>query len=170
MLRKTSRRLLNLVDERVLRHLPGRGTQLLRINLLRVAGAEIGHNVVLAQGVRVVGPSRLKIQDQVSIARDTVLDARGGLTLERGALIGFESIILTSTHISKELDSPVHAQGMFYGEVIVGANTWVGTRCVIQPGTKIGTNVIVGSAAVVTKDLADSGVYAGVPARFIRSR
>lgn len=170
MISKIKPRILGILDERILRHVPGRAMQSIRIVGLRAAGALIGRNVVLAQGVRVVGANQLIIHDDVSIARGSVLDARGGLTLEQGALIGFESIILTSTHNSHVMGSPVHWQGMFVSGVNIGAHTWIGARCIVQPGTTIGANVIVGSAAVVTKDLADGAVYAGVPARFIRDR
>jgi len=163
-------RFLRVFDERIARHLPGTSAMRLRIFLLRMAGAEVGRNVVLAQDVRVIGADRLVIQDNASVARGTVLDARGGLTIERGALIGFESIILTSTHNSEMMDTPVHNQGMFTKAVVVGANSWIGTRCVIQPGVSIGHNVVLGSSAVVTKSLAADAVYAGVPARFIRHR
>ncbi|WP_307424193.1 acyltransferase [Pseudarthrobacter defluvii] len=59
---------------------------------------------------------------------------------------------------------------MFSKEVVIGAFSWIGTRCVIQPGVVIGANVIVGSSAVVTKSLQSDAIYAGVPARFIRRR
>ncbi|WP_421093928.1 acyltransferase [Pseudarthrobacter sp. CC4] len=59
---------------------------------------------------------------------------------------------------------------MFTNAVVIGAFSWIGTRCVIQPGVSIGSNVVVGSSAVVTKNLPQNAVYAGVPARFIRRR
>ncbi|MDD7835648.1 acyltransferase [Paenarthrobacter sp. AB444] len=140
------------------------------MSLLRKAGATVGNNVVIAQGVRILGATKLTLEDDVSIARGTVLDARGQLTLRRGALIGFESIILTSTHNSGHADLPVHEQGMFFGPVTIGACSWLGARCIVQPGTSIADNSIIGSGAVVTKNLDKSAIYAGVPARFIRAR
>lgn len=169
MNRLTSR-LLRTIDERILRHFPGKSAREIRLALLRIAGATIGRDVILAQGVRIVGAEGLVVQDGASVARGTVLDARGGLTIETGALIGFESIVLTSTHNSSSKDTPVHSQGMFTKAVVIGANSWIGTRCVVQPGVSIGPNVVVGSSAVVTKSLAEDAVYAGVPARFIRRR
>lgn len=163
-------RLLGLIDDRVLRLLPGRAFRTLRVSLLRKAGATIGRNVVIAQGVRILGAAKLTLEDDVSIARDTVLDARGQLSLHRGALIGFESIILTSTHKSEFSDSPIHKQGMFFKPVTIGAYCWLGTRCIVQPGASIAANAIIGSGAVVTKSLNEAGIYAGVPARFIRAR
>jgi serine acetyltransferase len=39
----------------------------------------------------------------------------------------------------------------------------------ILPGVNIGSNVVVAAASVVTRDVPDNSVVAGVPARIIRS-
>ena len=46
-------------------------------------------------------------------------------------------------------------------------NVFVGSGTRILYDTKIGSNVIIGSASLVNKDIPDNSVYAGVPARFI---
>ncbi|MES3040554.1 MAG: acyltransferase [Pseudomonadota bacterium] len=51
----------------------------------------------------------------------------------------------------------------------VGNDVYIGMNSMIMPGVSIGDNVIVGAGSVVTKDLPSNGVYAGVPARFIKS-
>lgn len=38
-------------------------------------------------------------------------------------------------------------------------------RAIINPGVTIGDNVVIGSGAVVTKDVPTDSTYAGVPAR-----
>ena len=53
--------------------------------------------------------------------------------------------------------------------IIIGDNVYLGTNSIILPGVKIGNNVIVGAGSIVTKDLPSDGVYAGSPARFIKS-
>jgi acetyltransferase-like isoleucine patch superfamily enzyme len=39
----------------------------------------------------------------------------------------------------------------------------------ILPGVTIGNNCIVGAGSIVTKDVSDNSVVAGVPARFIKT-
>lgn len=51
----------------------------------------------------------------------------------------------------------------------IGNNVFIGADCLILPGVTIGDNVVLGARSVVTKDLAQNAVYAGVPARFIKS-
>lgn len=56
-----------------------------------------------------------------------------------------------------------------YGRITVGNNVYIGSRCTILRGVTIGDNVIVGACSLVNKDLIQSGVYAGVPAKRICS-
>ena len=51
--------------------------------------------------------------------------------------------------------------------IIIGDNVYIGLRCIIMPGVRIGNNVIIGAGSIVTKDIPDNSVYAGNPARFI---
>lgn len=56
-----------------------------------------------------------------------------------------------------------------FGRILVGDNVHIGTNSTIMPGTKIGNNVIIGCGAVVTRDVPDNSVAAGIPARVIES-
>ena len=56
-----------------------------------------------------------------------------------------------------------------YGRIIVGNNVFIGGNSIILPNLKIGDNVIIGAGSVVTKSLPENGVYAGNPARLIRT-
>lgn len=52
----------------------------------------------------------------------------------------------------------------------VGADVWIGSRAVILRGTRVGTGVIIAAGAVVTKDVPDYAIVAGLPGRVIRKR
>jgi len=52
-----------------------------------------------------------------------------------------------------------------YGRIFLGDNVFIGVNSIILPGVTIGSNVIIAAGSVVTRDLADSGVYAGVPVK-----
>ncbi len=54
-----------------------------------------------------------------------------------------------------------------FGTISVGDNVMIGVGALIMPGVRIGNNCIVGARAVVTKDVPDNCVVAGVPARVI---
>jgi acetyltransferase-like isoleucine patch superfamily enzyme len=55
----------------------------------------------------------------------------------------------------------------YFGKIEVEDNCFIGVNAIILPNVKIGRNSIVGSGAVVTKDIPPQSVAAGVPARVI---
>lgn len=57
-----------------------------------------------------------------------------------------------------------------YEEVVIGNDVWVGANSVIMPGVTIGNGAIVGAGAVVTKDVPDYAIVAGVPAKMMKYR
>lgn len=52
----------------------------------------------------------------------------------------------------------------------IGHDVWIGARAVIMAGVSIGNGAIIGSSAVVTKDVPPYAIVGGVPARIIRYR
>lgn len=53
--------------------------------------------------------------------------------------------------------------------IVVGDNVYFGNNVIVLPGVTIGSNVILGAGAVVTKDIPDNSVAAGVPAKVIKT-
>lgn len=53
--------------------------------------------------------------------------------------------------------------------ISVGNDVYIGLNCTILPGVRIGNRCIIGAGSVVTKDIPDNSVAAGVPARVIKS-
>ena len=56
------------------------------------------------------------------------------------------------------------------GDIIVGNDVWIGFEAVIMQGVRIGDGAIIGSRAVVTKDVEPYTIVGGVPAKPIRKR
>jgi len=56
------------------------------------------------------------------------------------------------------------------GDVVIGHDVWLGTRCTILSGVRIGDGAIIGAEAVVARDIPPYAVVVGNPARVVRSR
>ena len=56
------------------------------------------------------------------------------------------------------------------GGAVIGNNVEFGVGCKIICGVHIGDNVIIGANAVITKDVPDDSIVAGVPAKVIAKR
>lgn len=56
------------------------------------------------------------------------------------------------------------------GDIVIGNDVWIGYEAVIMPGVHIGDGAIIGTRAVVTKDVPPYSIVGGVPAKIIRKR
>lgn len=52
--------------------------------------------------------------------------------------------------------------------IVLGDNVWIGARSIVLPGVTIGRDSCVGAGSVVTRDVPERCLVAGVPARTIR--
>ena len=56
------------------------------------------------------------------------------------------------------------------GDIVIGNDVWIGFEAVILSGVTIGDGAVIGSRAVVTKDVEPYTIVGGVPAKAIRKR
>lgn len=53
--------------------------------------------------------------------------------------------------------------------IVIHDNVYLGVNTIVLPGVTIGENSIIGAGSIVTKDVPKNSVYAGVPAKFIKT-
>jgi chloramphenicol O-acetyltransferase type B len=56
------------------------------------------------------------------------------------------------------------------GDTVIGNDVWIGSEVVVMPGVTVGHGAILGTRAVVTRDVAPYAIVGGNPAREIRKR
>lgn len=85
------------------------------------------------------------------------------------AVIGDNCIVNTKALVEHGCTVGKHVNlstnSVINGDVVVGDGTFIGSGSVTIGQLKIGSNVTVGAGAVITKDVRDDVVVAGVPAR-----
>lgn len=60
-------------------------------------------------------------------------------------------------------------QADLFGKIRIGDNVHIGWNAVIMPNVTIGNNVVIGIGSIVTHDVPDNCIAAGVPARVIKT-
>lgn len=115
----------------------------------------IGDNCVIGDYAHIVANESVAIGDNVLMASRVFIS-----DTSHGSYKGDEN--------DAPPDSSPNERVLFYASVAVGNNVWIGENACILPGVHIGNGCIVGSNAVVTKDVPDYSVVAGVPAFVIK--
>lgn len=99
------------------------------------------------------------------VERDCLFDKlyRKGIHIGENCLIATGTVILSHDHCKRVDNMP------YLNDTYIGNNCFIGIRAFIMPGVKIGNEVIVGSMAVVTKDVPSNCIVAGNPAKIIKT-
>lgn len=89
----------------------------------------------------------------------------GGITIEDDVLIGPKVNLITENH---PLD-PADRGALICNPIVIKRNAWIGAAATILPGVTIGENAVIAAGAVVSKDVPDNTIVAGVPAKVIKT-
>jgi acetyltransferase-like isoleucine patch superfamily enzyme len=132
---------------------------------------DIGDGVVIGEQAFIQGrfDGQCVIGNHVWLGPHSYLDARD-LVLEEYVGWGPGAKVLGSEHCGIPVDVPIIQTDLEIRPVRVRAWADIGTNAVLLPGVTIGKGAIVGAGAVVTHDVPEFSIVAGVPARFLRWR
>ena len=111
---------------------------------------EIGAKTVMGQECTISAYQSVRIGEQCVVA-------------DRAMFIDFDHGIV-------EVERPIRVQGIYKRDVVVGSNVWVGYGACFMRGVTVGDNSVIGTNAVVARDVPANAVVGGVPARVLRMR
>ncbi len=132
--------------------------------LRRVLKIKIGRGSSIHMGCFITG-NNITIGNCSVINRNTYLDGRGGLTIGSNVSISPHAYILTLDHDPQSKDFATKP-----GPVGIDDYVWIGVRATILPGVSLGKGCVIGAGTLVTRDVEDYSIVAGVPARIIGAR
>jgi maltose O-acetyltransferase len=128
-----------------------------------------GRHVNVEKGANFYTGWEIEIGDFSSLGINCMLPY--DLKVGKDVMMGPYVIIIGENHQSDSCDIPMRLQGMKdFPPVQIEDDVWIGARVTILPGIKIGKGAIIGAGAVITKNVPPYAIFAGNPARMIRSR
>ncbi|MDO4903046.1 MAG: sugar O-acetyltransferase, partial [Limosilactobacillus sp.] len=137
--------------------------------VLEILGKVIGQKIDSSVEVRIPFFTdygrNIKLGKNIFINSGVMFTDLGGIEIEDNVLIGPKANIISVNH---PLD-PAKRRGLEFKPVKIKRNAWIGANATIVPGVTVGENAVVGAGAVVTKDVPDNTVVAGVPAKVIKT-
>src|SRR5271157_3201217 len=141
------------------------------VNFRHLETFEIGDGVFIGTQAFIQGrfDGVTKIGNHVWIGPQAYFDARD-LILEDYVGWGPGAKVLGSAHTGEPVEEPIIATPLVIRPVTVGFGADIGMNACVLPGLHIGAHSVVGAGAVVTHDVPEYAVVAGVPARVIRDR
>ncbi|PAK21532.1 acetyltransferase [Mycoplasmopsis agassizii] len=119
---------------------------------------------------RIFAPFYTDFGKNITIYKNVFIDAncrfqdQGGITIGRGSYIGNNVVLTTLSQGSYSKDHSKHK----YAPIVLKEHVKIGANSVISAGVTLGKWSIVEEGSVVTKDVADYTVVAGIPASVVR--
>lgn len=136
----------------------------------RMKFRQLGAGVVIGRPFHASGENNIAIGNYVYIGPGAKLYGVGGISIEKGTIIGPDVTIYSANHVFRNANYIPYDQRVETKPVIIGENVWIGGNVIIVPGTNIGEGCIVGAGSVVTGKIPPYCIIAGNPAKVIGSR
>ncbi|RME58533.1 acyltransferase [Candidatus Parcubacteria bacterium] len=135
----------------------------------------VGPHVCLDRHVSIVlpgppaGKMRLVFKGWTYCNRFTLFAAAERIEVGEDVMIGPHCFITDHDH-GIERGKPIRQQPYASAPVVIEDNVWIGAGVCVLKGVRIGREAVVAAGAVVTKDVPEGAIVAGVPARVLRMR
>ncbi|NEO29042.1 MAG: acyltransferase [Symploca sp. SIO3C6] len=158
------------------------------------SGIEIGDWVKLYRDVRIrcLGDnSKIRLKDRTNLDRGVDIKTHRSGEIEIGehtyigpytclsgdyikignyCLIASHSGLYANNHIFDDSTRPIIKQGNSYKGIVIEDDCWLGSGVRVVDGITIGQGSVIGTGAVVTKDIPPYSIAVGVPAKVIAKR
>ena len=141
------------------------------IQIGRTGRVELGRWSWIGHGTKIrAHEGVVSIGAKTVLGQECTISAYQNVSIGRECVIADRVMLIDFDHGTVEVDRPIRLQGIYKRDVRVGHNVWIGYGACILRGVSVGDNAIVGTNAVVTKDVPENAVVGGVPARVLRMR
>ena len=133
---------------------------------IRRRAKSCGKNLyILGPGVNVT--SNTTIGDGAGFGKRVKVFGDGPVSIGRRAVLAEDTVVYTQVHDYDHSDVLPFGWDFTYPETSIGDYAWVGIKCIVLPGTRIGEGAVVQAGSVVMGAVPPCAIVAGNPAKVI---
>ena len=133
---------------------------------IRRRAKSCGRNLlVLGPGVNVTGNTT--IGDGAGLGKRVKVFGDGPVSIGRRAVLAEDTVVYTQVHDYDHSNVLPFGWGFTYPETSIGDYAWIGIKCIVLPGARIGEGAIVQAGSVVMGVVPPCAIVAGNPAKVI---
>lgn len=129
-----------------------------------------GDNIAIFSNVVLKNIENIEFGDHISIHEFCYLDAEGGIKIGNNVSIAHSTTIMSSNHDTTLDNIPIRDKKNIYKSTELKDDIWIGAGVRIMAGCTIEKGSVIAAGAVVTKNTIENGIFAGIPAKFIKKR
>ena len=133
--------------------------------ILRIFGAKIGAGTAIHPTARIWAPWNLRCDDMVALAEFVEIYNPSLIQIGSHSIISQGAYLCGATHNPDDPTFPLVTEPIY-----IDAYAWICSRAAVLPGVRVGEGSVLGLMSVASRDLAPWTIYAGQPAKRIRSR
>jgi acetyltransferase-like isoleucine patch superfamily enzyme len=143
----------------------------LQLQIARQGSISFGRFVWVGDGTKIrCHEGSVEIGPKTVIGQEVTISAYRRVRIGAQCVIADRAMFIDFDHGVVEVERPIRQQGIYMEDVVIGSNVWVGYGACFLRGVRVGDNAVVGTNAVVTRDVPANAVVGGVPARVLRMR
>jgi len=151
------------------RNLPGLFGLYWRYLSFKSISPKSGENIYIAKNIYIKNIENIILGSNVSIHEMCYLDGYGGITIGNNVSIAHSTSLISFDHTYDDAATPIKYNPSIKKSIVLHNDIWIGAGVRILGGNIIHKRSIVAAGSVVTKDVERYSIYAGVPAKKIKS-
>jgi putative colanic acid biosynthesis acetyltransferase WcaF len=137
----------------------------LKVQLLRLFGAEIGNNVVIKPRVNIKYPWKLKIGNHCWIGEGVWIDNLENVVIGDNVCVSQGALLICGNHNYK-----LSSFDLMVAPITLKEGSWIGAKSIVGPGVIVESHAVLSFGSVTSSNMSSFAIYRGNPAVKIKER